>query len=127
MAPTTDEETELIGREVQAARRLVRLFRVERSGRFARRSAETVRRLVERRGQVIDELLRLDAQRRQVAHRKADELGLTMRVLAREVEAGELRCRELLARLDVELRQLHGDGALTGLRDGTGGRLLGHG
>jgi len=122
-----DHATELNGREDRAARRLARLFRIERSGRFERRPAETVRRLIQRRGRLIDELLRLDARRRSVAPSVPIGLGLTMGLLAQEVERTEQSCLELLARLGAELRQLRGEGIATGLRDSAGGRLLGQG
>jgi hypothetical protein len=122
-----DEATDLMWREIRAARRLVRLFRIERSGRFARHSTDTVRRLIDRRGQLIDELRRMELRRRSFAPWVPTELGLTMGQLAREVGRTEQSCLELLARLGAELRRLRGEGVATGLCDGADGRLLGRG
>jgi hypothetical protein len=126
-AAVTDEEGELMQREIRTARRLVQLFRAERSGRFARRPAETARRLIDRRGHLVDELLRIDARRRSVARETPSELELEMGALAVEVGRAEQCCLDLLTRLDAELRRVRGEGPTTGLRDGAAGRLLGRG
>jgi hypothetical protein len=122
-----DEATDLMRQEVWAARRLVRLFRIERSGRLARRRTDIALRLIERRGQLIDELRRMEIRRRSVAPLIPAELGLTMAQLSREVASSEQSCLELVARLSAELRRLRGEGPASGLRDSTGGRLLGSG
>lgn len=114
-------------REIRATQRLIRLFRAERSGRFARRSPETVRRLIDRRGGLIQALLRMDARRRSLAPRIPGELGLAMGALALEVGQAERCCLDHLARLDAELRQARSEGQTTGLRGNAGGRLLGRG
>ncbi|MFZ2008263.1 MAG: hypothetical protein WAV02_24500 [Stellaceae bacterium] len=120
-----DEATALIRQEYRIARRLARLFRIERSGGFARRPAELVRRVAERRGAVIDELMRLDAMRRSLAPWATAELDIAMGALRREIDRAEQRCRELLAELGAELERRRGLGTATGLRDRADGRLLG--
>ena len=120
-----DETTALIRQEYRTARRLARLFRIERSGGFARRPAELMRRWAERRGAVIDELMRLDAKRLSLAPWTTADLDIAMGALAREIDRAEQRCRELLAELGAELERRRGLGTATGLRDGADGRLLG--
>lgn len=122
-----DPGTELMRRELLVARRLARLFRLERSGRLWRWPVDTARRLIDRRARLIDELARLEERRRSLTPRTVDDLDLTMGALAREVEQGEQRCLELLAELGARLSRLRGQGTATGLRDSAGGRLLGRG
>jgi len=120
-----DPGTELMQREILVARRLARLFRIERSGHLRRRPAETARRLIDRRGRLIEELAQLEERRRSLAPWVPDELDLMMGALAQEVERGEQRCLEFLAELGARLRRLRGEGTATGLRNGGDGRLLG--
>src|SRR5258708_5058035 len=120
-----DPGTELLHREILLARRLVRLFRIERSGHLRRRPAETAHRLIDRRGRLIEELAQLEERRRSLAPWVPGELGLTMGALAQEVERGEQRCLEFLAEIGARLSRLRGGGTATGLRDGSDGRLLG--
>jgi hypothetical protein len=122
-----DPVTELMRTEIAIARRLARLFRLERSGHLRRRPVETVRRLIDRRGRLIDELTQLEERRRSLAPWVPDELGSTMGALAQEVERGEQRCLEFLAEIGARRSQLRGKGTATGLRDGADGRLLGRG
>jgi hypothetical protein len=122
-----DEATALIRQEYWAARRLARLFRIERSGGLARRPAEIVRRMIERRGDLIGELASIDVKRLSLASEPTPELDLAMGSLAREVGRAEQRCREVIAELDAELQRRRGIGTATGLRDGADGRLLGSG
>lgn len=123
----TSEEIMLMRREIRAARRLVRLFRIERSGRLGRRPRPTVRQLIERRGALIDELVRLEAKRRSCAPWTLTELDLAMGALRLEMERTEQSCQALLARLGAELGRLRGAGGATGLRGDAGGQLLGSG
>jgi hypothetical protein len=109
------------------ARRVARLFRLERSGHLRRQPVEIARRLIDRRGRLIEELAQLEEKRRSFAPWVPAELGLTMGALAREVECGEQRCLEFVAEIGARLSQLRGEGAATGLRDGADGRLLGRG
>jgi hypothetical protein len=123
----SDDAATLVTQEYRVASRLARLFRIERSGRFSGRSSETVRRLIERRGRLVDTLARLDATRRSLVPWKTAELDLAMGELKREVDSTEQCCLELLAELGEELRRRRGVVAATGLRDGACGQLLGHG
>jgi hypothetical protein len=122
-----DDATALLRREYRAARRLARLFRIERSGSLARRSSEIARCMIERRGKLIGELGIMDIKRLSLAPEPTPDLDLAMRSLAREVDRAEQRCREVIAELGAELERRRGMGAATGLRDGAGGRLLGSG
>ena len=122
-----DDGTALLKREYRAARRLARLFRIERSGRFERWPSDTVWRLMNRRRMLIDELLRLDAGRRSLEPWSSVELELAMGTLAREVDRTEQHCLERLAELGAELERRRGVGTATGLRDVVDGRLLGSG
>jgi hypothetical protein len=122
-----DERTALTRRECQAAQRLARLFRVERSGRLERRPTAITRQLTDRRETLIEELLCLEARRRSLQPRTPPELDLAMRTLAKEVECSEQRCLERLAELGAELQARRGAAVLTGLRDGSVGQLLGRG
>ena len=121
------DETTLMRQEIRTARRLARLFRAERTGRLGRRPSETARRFVERRGALIDELVRLEAQRRSLAPWTPTELDLAIGALRLEVDRAEQFCLALLAQLGAELGQRRGEGRATGLRAGTGGQLLGRG
>lgn len=123
----TDDATALLKREYRAARRLARLFRIERSGALARRPAEIERRMIERRGDLIGELARLDVKRRSLASKPSRDLDIAMGALAREVDRAEQRCREVIAELGAELWRRRGMGTATGLRDRADGRLLGSG
>jgi len=122
-----DEATALLEREYQLARRLARLFRIERSGGFARWPTQTVRRLIERRGIVADELMRLDARRLSVAPSTTAALDTAIGALAREVDVAEQHCLRRLTDIGAELERRRGIGAATGLRDSSDGRLLGSG
>jgi|SRR5579872_2257838 len=122
-----DDATALLRREYWAARRLARLFRIERSGGLRRRPAEIARRMIERRGDLIGELASIDAKRLSLAPEPAPDLDIAMRSLAYEVDSAEQRCREVIAELAAELKRRHGMGSATGLRDGADGRLLGSG
>ncbi|HWD58906.1 MAG TPA: hypothetical protein VG308_11535 [Stellaceae bacterium] len=124
---TSDDTTRLMTREYRAARRLARLFRIERAGGLARRPPEIAKRLVARRGRLVDELARLEAQRRALAPWTIVELDLAMGALAREVDSAERWCLGRLAELGDELARRRGAGGTTGLRDGAAGQLLGHG
>lgn len=108
------------------ARHLGRLFRFERLGRFARRPAETVWRLVHRRAELMAELSALERGRREAEAAPSPELSLAVRELAGEVDRSRTYGETLAAGLGAELRARRGAGAASGLR-GTGGRLLGSG
>jgi hypothetical protein len=125
MRETVDNPTM---REIRLARRLERLFRVERTGGFARRPAATVRRLVERRGAVVAELLALDAARRGSAPPPLPaELGDALAELGREVKRSMTQAGQQQADLLAELRRRRPGGGSSGLRGGADGRLIGRG
>jgi hypothetical protein len=123
----TDSETEIIGRESRAARRLGRLFRIERAGGFDRRSVATVRRLIERRGMLVSELLLIDGLRRTLNPPRSAELEQALAELAREVNRSLHHSQNQVARLHTDLRLRRGEGMPTGVRDGASGLLLGRG
>jgi len=123
----SDPVDELMRREIQIAHRLVRLFRIERSGRLMRRPVGTARRLIDRRGHLIEELAGLEERRRSLAPLVPDELDRSMRALAQEAGQGEQRCLEFLAEIGARLSRLRGEGTPSGLRGGAAGRLLGRG
>lgn len=110
--------------ESRLARRLSRLFRAERMGRVERWPDEIGAQLRSRRARLIDEMLRLDAQRRAVAPLGPPELARAMAALAEEIGCSEQRCLDRLAELGAELHRRRG--AATGLRGG-GGQVLGRG
>lgn len=121
-------ELDLAIRESRAARRLGRLFRLERAGAFARWPAETVWRLIARRGTLVAELSELERQRAGAAASPLPELEAALGELAREVELSRERAEALVAELGAELRARRSAGVATGLRDDGGqSRLLGHG
>ena len=117
--------TDMILRERCIAGRLGRLFKIERSGGFDRRPAETVRRLIERRSTLVHELLLLDAERRSLASPRSAELRQVLRELAREVSRSLPSAQIKLNELGRDLRLRQGSGFTTGIRDSATGRLLG--
>ena len=117
--------TDVIARQNRAVRRLRRLFKIERAGGFDRRPPATVRRLVERRAVLIDDLLNLDRMRRSVVSRDSEELEQAIAELGREVRQSLHTARIRLGRLSGDLRMRCGPGLTTGIRDRPNGRLLG--
>jgi hypothetical protein len=118
---------DVIAYEARAARRLGRLFKIERAGGFDRRPAATVRRLVERRGAIIAELFRLERMRRSLPPARLAELDQALRELASEVGRSLHHSKTRIERLGADLRLRGGGGPPTGLRDRAPGRLLGQG
>jgi len=110
--------------ESRMARRLSRLLRIERAGGFERHAAPTVRRLITRRGGLIEQLIASHAR-----HRSAHPTGLDAALidLAYEVRQSQQFAAIRLQRLEAELRLRRGDGPATGIREGAGGHLLGSG
>jgi hypothetical protein len=123
----TDTETNAMIRECRLARRLGRLFRIEHGGGLERRPAETVGRLIERRGLLVEELMRLEANRRSFNPWVSTELDLAMGILARAVGVLTPLTEARAERLFSELRLRRGAGIASGLRDRADGRALGHG
>jgi hypothetical protein len=122
-----DDGIALMEREYRAARRLARLFRIERSDRFERWPNKIIRRLLDRRSCLIDELLRLDEKRRSRGPSAPAELDLAMGALAQEVGRAERHCLNRVAALEAELDRRRDRRRATGLRDGAAGQLLGRG
>jgi hypothetical protein len=122
-----DSETEIIVRESRAARRLGRLFKIERAGGFDRRPVATVERLIERRGILVSELLLIDGMRRALNSPRSAELEQALAELAREVSGSLHGSQTQVERLNAELHLRRGKGMPTGVRDGASGLLLGRG
>jgi len=118
---------ELTERESRVARRLYRLFRIERAGGFERRPIEIARRLIDRRGRLINELIQLDAERRSLVGPDTLELDASLGSLAREVYEAQARCTARIEAIGDELVRRRSAGGVTGLRGSAGGQLLGQG
>jgi hypothetical protein len=116
-----------IARQSRIIRRLGRLFRLERAGAFARRSAETAWRLIARRGELLAELSRIERHRHDARVPPSPDLRDAVRELAAEVALSRTYGETLVAGLGAELRARRGEATPSGLRDGGGGRLLGRG
>src|SRR5713101_415810 len=123
----TDPGTDMTIRESRAARRLGRLFKIERAGGFDRRPVATVRRLIERRGALVTELLLLDGIRRSHASPRSAELEQVLGELAREVNLSLHHSETRVERLGTDLRLRRSEGVSTGVRGSASGRLLGRG
>ncbi|HVC53105.1 MAG TPA: hypothetical protein VND87_13880 [Stellaceae bacterium] len=124
----TAPETDLMIREARAARRLGRLFRAERAGGYDRRPAETVWRLVARRGDLLAELAQLERRRRALGLQPSPELAAALRDLAHETAWSRGRAEALAAALADEIAARRHLGEASGLRGvGGAGRLLGQG
>jgi hypothetical protein len=106
-------------------RHLARLFRLERVGRLERHSATMARRLIERRGVLIDTLIAAEHQRRAAVAAHPPALADALAELSAEIG----RCRPSVERrlheLAAELRLRRGGAAPSGLRGSASGRLLG--
>jgi hypothetical protein len=114
-------------RQSLIARRLRRLFRLERAGAFARRPAEIVWRLIARRAQLMAELSGVERRRHEARVPPSPELHEAVGELAAEVALSRTYCETLAAGLGTELRARRGQTAPSGLRGAGGGRLLGSG
>jgi hypothetical protein len=122
-----DGKIEMIVRESRTARRLGRLFKIERAGGFDRRSRATVQRLIERRGALVNELLRLDGMRRSRNAPSSPELEQALAKLASEVDGSLHHSQARVEQLLTDLRLRRGQGEPTGVRDRASGLLLGRG
>jgi hypothetical protein len=116
---------DLSGDECRAARRLARLFRIERNDRFDHRPAATVARLIARRGVLIAALIALDSRRRAAAAPVSIALAEAVAELRRETERARDPADSRLQRIFKDLRISRGEGLATGLRASDGGRHLG--
>jgi len=119
--------TDMIAREARAARRLGRLFKIERAGGFDRRPTATVCHLLERRGALVAELLLLDGMRRSLPSPHSTELEQALLELESEVRQSLHHSQSRMERLWTDLRLRRGAGPPTGIRDSAAGRLLGRG
>lgn len=112
-------------RQCRAARRLTRLFRIERLGGFERWRADVVQRLLDRRAAIIGELLAL-APTPPDPSRRSPELYGVLHDLSVEVARSQTKAQERADVLAGELRARRG-ADLTGLRSSATGHLLGRG
>jgi len=111
--------------ESRAARRLGRLFRIERVGGFDRRPAATVRRLIERRGALLEELMQFENRRRSLAVPRNAELDRAVAELASELSQALNFAQSRVDRIGLDLRIRQGEGLGTGIRNNANGRMLG--
>jgi hypothetical protein len=116
-----------IARQGRIVRRLRRLFRFERAGAYARRSAETAWRLIARRAELMAELSGIERRRHEARVPPSPELREAIGELAAEVALSRTYGETLAAGLNAELRARRGETAPSGLRGAGGGRLLGSG
>jgi len=117
--------TDLYLQDTRAARRLRRLFTVERLGVFDRRPAATIWRIIERRGAVIEELRKLDDLRRSTFPSRSIELDRALRELAEEVSRASDDAGGRLEQIREDLRLRGGERVSSGIRGDADGRLLG--
>lgn len=120
-------ERDIVAHESLLARRVGRLFRVERAGRLAERAPDLAQRLLDRRHELIDALIRTDTARRNLKIPISPELQHAAEGLWRE--AGEMRrvADMRLDRLRADLLLARGDGIPTGIRGLSNSRVIGRG
>jgi hypothetical protein len=123
----SESKSDLHLRESRTARRLGRLFKIECAGGFDRLPLVTIWRIIERRGALIRELLKLDDLRRSLASSGSAELDRAIRELARNVSRASNCARSRAEKIDGDLRARRGEGVTTGIRSGPDGQLLGRG
>jgi hypothetical protein len=107
--------------------RLARLFRAERHGVLARRPAELVAALLQRRGRCIETLMRLDEERRRRSVARDPALTVVATELAAEVEACLRFTSVASQRLGAAMRALRGEGQASGVAGLSSGTVLGRG
>lgn len=108
----------------RTARRLCRLFRIERAGGFERRGAALAQRMIERREALIRALIIF-----QRGHSVPPSAALlrSLMELAEEVRWSRDYAARQLETLRAELELRRGEGASSGLGGWVGGQLLGRG
>lgn len=116
-----DADTE----QTRVARRLCRLFRIERAGRFETRPAAVVQRLIARRDTVIDALLAAETQRRRDGRPSSAATTAAFEELRLEVDQGQVPAAAKSRALQAELRKRNAGPAGSGLRNKARGRFLG--
>jgi hypothetical protein len=115
----------LVRRESRAARRLLRLLRIERAGILDRRPARLAARMIERRGILIGTVLNMDRERRLAAIRPPAELDRVMAELTGEIALGRDRAHTRLQQIGKDLRLSRGEGLPSGIRNSASGHSLG--
>jgi hypothetical protein len=121
----TKSGTDLHLREAAVAHRLRRLFTAERANGFDRQPAATTWRIIERRGAMIEELQKLDDLRRALSLSRSIQLDRALRELAQEVSRASKDATRRLEQIGEDLRVRRREGASTGIRGSSDGRLLG--
>jgi len=119
-----DGERDIVAHESHLARRVAFLFGLERAPAMTRRPAALARRLRQRRGELIDALMRADAARRSLRLPETPELMRAVEALSRASAAAQ---REMDSRLDLlraDLLRARGDGVPSGVRGAASGRIL---
>ena len=116
----------MVLRESHAARRLARLFKIERDGGFDRWPIATAQRLIERRGALMKELLIMDGMRRSLVAPRSAELDRALAELAGVVNRALSLARTRVDQIEKDLCVRRGESLPTGIRDSGGnGHLLG--
>ncbi len=115
----------LIDCEARIARRLSRLFRIERNGGFERSPFAIVKKVVDRRGMLVEVLMTIDSKRRSVGALPSQELEAALTDLSREAERTWDRAHARLEQIGNDLRLSRGEGLATGIRTSTAGHNLG--
>ncbi len=121
----TETGPDLMLGESRAARRLGRLFRIEYNGGFVLWPDAVIRKLIERRGALVEELLLLDRKRRSIAAPASAELDRALAELAGEVAHAQNHAQRRLEQIGKDLRVSRGEGLPTGIHNRTNGKDLG--
>jgi hypothetical protein len=122
-----DRERDIVAHESHLARRIARLFRMERVGRLIGRSQELTQRLRDRRGELIDALMRTDAARRNLRILISPELQRAVEALWRESGDAKRDADARLDRLRADLLMARGEGIPSGIRGSAAGRIIARG
>jgi hypothetical protein len=120
----TEKGPESVDRQSRAARRLARLFRIERNGGFERWPPAVSRQLIERRGQLIEAML-TDLKRQAIVAQPSAEVDRALAHLSREIEGAVDHVRAQLQQIGKDLRLSRGEGLPSGIRNSPGGHPLG--
>jgi hypothetical protein len=118
---------DILRHEGRLARRIERMFRLERRGILERRSRDLKDRLAARRGDLIAALIRTDATRHTLKLAVSPELHAELTSLWREVQDARQGVDVRLMQLETELRLSSGAGIASGVRDSGSSRLIGRG
>lgn len=107
--------------------RLLRLFRLERDGRFERWPIGFVFALIARRSRCIEELITLDAERRRRGAKPDRTLHDAAHALAREIGDTLQPAEARAERLRSDVKAIRGEGVNSGVKGFSSGRVLGRG